>query len=476
MNIRQILLILKLRWWLVLSLVAASLVVAGLYLWKAPRAYIASSALIVDLKTDPLLNALAPAMAAPAYMATQVEILQSERLATRVVKELKLSSNENAVARWREETASKIPIETYYGQMLQKGLGVQASTKGSHILNLSFGAEDPNFAALVANTFAKSYIDLSVELRTGPAKENATFFEDRLKKLRSDLEAAQAKVAAFQQSKGVVISNDRFDQEMARLQNLESAYAAALAEAAATSSVARNSGTESSMDVSQSASVQNLRAQLATAETRLAEASLTLGVSHPTRIQLDTQIRELKEQLARETRVVSGTSANVNRVASAKMGELRGLVEAQKRTVLNLRAVRDEGSLLLKELELAQKAFESVNSRRSQLSLESQSANAGARVLSEAIAPLDPASPKVPVVLGVALVAGLLLGVGAAVGWEMLDRRVRSVQDLGVAEGVPVLGVLSNKRGTKHPVRVGGGVGLLTAPSKAAPRLTMNEG
>lgn len=475
MTLRQILLVLRLRWWLVLGSLALCLAIGGLYLWKAKWTYVAKTQVIVDMKTDPLLSALAPALGTQGYLATQVEILQSERLASRVVRTMGLAQNAAAVEKWREATEAKIPLENYFAQLLQEGLKVEASNKGSQILSLAFGAEDPSFAAAVVNTFAKSYIDFGVELRKGPASESAAFVDERLKVLRSELEAAQNKVAAFQKSRGVVISNERYDQEMARLASLETSYAAALAEQAATSSVARNSG-ESSADVSQNPAVIALRGQLQAAEAKLAESSLTLGASHPVRIQQEAQVNELRAQLARETRLATGTSASTNRVAAAKLGELRALVEAQKRTIVNMRTVRDEGALLLKELEAAQRAFDTVNQRRSQVALESSADTAAARVLTPAVAPLEPSSPKPLIIIAGAVIGGLLLGVGGAIGWELLDRRVRSAEDLAIAEGVPVLAILSAKPGKALP-RIGTGhATMLPAPAQQTPRLTMNEG
>ena len=165
-----------------------------------------------------------------------------------------------------------------------------------------------------------------------------------------------------------------------------------------------------------------------------------------------------------------------HRVASARLGELRSLVEAQKRTIVNMRTVRDEGALLIKEMEAAQRAFDSVNQRRNELSLESTSAPAGARVLTPAVAPLQPDRPKRHLVLTAATMLGLLLGVAAAIGLEMLDRRVRSADDLAVVEGVPVLAVLSSKPSTGFK-RVGTGhERMLAPPPEQPPRLTMSEG
>jgi chain length determinant protein EpsF len=452
MNPRQILLILKLRWWLVLLLFV--LTVAGTYGYSAlvTKRYAATTTVLLDVKTDPLLATLAPNLAAPAHIATQTEIIRSDRLAGRVVKALGLSQNPAAVAQWREATEGRIPLEAYFGEQMQRGLIVEPG-RGSAVLGLTFTASDPNFAAAVANTYAQAYLDLGVELRVGPAREYASFFEERAKVLRTDLEAAQVKLADFQRRRGILVSGERLDMESARLASLETALAGALAESADTSSRQRNSGTETSVDVQQSGPVQTLKSELARAETRLNEISTTYGPNHPTRIQLEAQISELQQQLSREMRRVSGATTNINRIASQKIGELRSMIEAQKRTVLSMRAERDEASVLLRDVETAQRAYDQVTQRRSQLANESQAEQASARILSPAVPPLTHAFPNIPKNLTAAVIIGLILGVGAALLWEMLDRRIRSEDDLHMVEGVPVLGVMSGRGARSGDVR-----------------------
>jgi hypothetical protein len=81
----------------------------------------------------------------------------------------------------------------------------------------------------------------------------------------------------------------------------------------------------------------------------------------------------------------------------------------------------------------------------SQLSLEAQSEQANVRVLSPAIEPSEPSRPNIPRFLVGALVAGILVGILAALGLEFLDRRVRDKADLAV-DGVPVFGVIGPLR------------------------------
>lgn len=446
MNFRQILLILRLRWWIVVGVLV--LVVGGALAVSMllPKQYTAETSVLLDVKTDPLVATLMPSLASASFIATQVEIIRSERVAGRVVKMLGLAQNAAAVAQWRESTEGRIPLESYFGSQMQRGLVVEPG-RGSALMTVTFTGSDPKFAAAAANTFARAYIDLSVELRVGPAREYATFFDERLKSLREDLDASQARLSAFQQKRGIVVSSERVDQELARLNALEVALAGAFADSADTSSRQRNAGTETSVDVQQSGAVQNLKGELARAETRLSEVSANFGSNHPLRIEVEARIGELKQQITSEMRRVSGATTTVNRIASQRVGELRSMVEAQKRTVLNLRTQRDEAGALLREVETAQRAFDTVAQRRTQLANESQAEQASARVLSPATEPLTHSKPNIPKNLTAGAILGLLGGLAAAFLLEMVDRRVRSAEDLLNAEGVPVLGVMSARTG-----------------------------
>jgi len=184
------------RKWLVLGLflfIALAGIVATL-LW--PKQYSAMSSLIVEMRIDPALGALAPALAAPSYMATQVEVLKSDRVASRAVKILGVERSPTAVAQWREATSAKIPLERYFANVLGKGLAIDV-TKGSNLITVWFTAGDPIFAQAAANAFAQAYMDISVDLRVAPARQSAAFLEGQSNTLRAKLEKAQATLSKF---------------------------------------------------------------------------------------------------------------------------------------------------------------------------------------------------------------------------------------------------------------------------------------
>ncbi len=450
MTATQYLRIIWARKWLVMALAvlcAGIGVAVALYM---PKQYKAQASLVVEVRPDPVLNAVAPGMTSPAYLATQVEILNSDRVAMRVVRLLGIERSPEAVANWREATKAKIPMEQFFAESVSRGVQIEPG-RGSNMLYINYGAEDPNFAAAAANAFAQAYMDVSVDLRVQPARQSATFLEEQSKVLRTNLEEAQTTLSKYQQEKGIVISDERYDQEVSRLNALGAQLAQAQADRVDASARQRNTGSELSPDVQQSGSVQALKSQLAAAQTSLLEASSVVGPAHPKRLQLEVQIASLKQQLASEMRRVSGGSAVISTTSSQKVGELRALAEAQKRQVLAMRSERDQISVLMRDVETAQRAYEGVSQRVNQLNLEGQNNQANVRVLSPAVAPLYPSASKRRIAVLGALIGGLLLGAAVAVGLELLDRRIRGLDDMAVAPGVPVIGVL-RPAASKQPV------------------------
>jgi succinoglycan biosynthesis transport protein ExoP len=72
-----------------------------------------------------------------------------------------------------------------------------------------------------------------------------------------------------------------------------------------------------------------------------------------------------------------------------------------------------------------------------------------------AVAPDTPASPNVPLNLGIGLLTGLILGLGIAVIRDVLDTRVRSEADVAAVTDSPILGAIGYDRQVpSHPLIV----------------------
>lgn len=445
MTLQQLLQILRVRYRLALLVFVTTVVIATGVTLTLPKEYQASTSLVVNVKADPIAGMLIPSLGSPGYMTTQSDIIQSDRVAIRAVQLLQLDRAPFAIARWKEDTDGRIPIENYWGSVLQKNLQVQPA-RGSNIITLSYRAQDAKFTSAVVNAFAQAYIGVTIDLQVEPASQYAAWFDERLKSLRAGMEKAQARLSAFQQENGIVATDARADQEAQRLNALIAQLASAQGEKAETLVRQKNTGTELSPDVQQNPIVQSLKSELARAETRMSELSSTVGSNHPQRVQVQAQIDGTKAQIEREMQRISGVSATATRASTQREVELKTMIEAQKQQVLALRENQDKLAVLQRDVESAQRSYDIVAQRMSQTTLESQSDQANVRVLSPAVEPLTPSGPKVPRNILMGVLGGAALAIGLAIGLEYLDRRVRGVDDLVTPEAIPLLLVLRREQ------------------------------
>ncbi len=437
MNFTQFLLILNARKWIILGILLLTVAVAtAVSLWL-PKEYTATTTVIVDSKSkDPFTGQLLPSQLFPGYMATQIDVIKSLAVSQKVVSELKLANSPGTREQFMEATEGKGTIEQWLAELLLKRLDVEPSRESS-VITISFDATDPQFAALMANAFAKSYIDTSQELRLMPARQTAAWFDQQITQLRANLDKAQQKLTAYQREKGIVESEERLDVETRRLADVAGQMVAAQSAAFEASSRARDS--RSMPEVFNNPSVQNLKALLAQGEGRLADLAKRVGTNHPEYQRIQAEVDSYKVKLATELSTASkGVGANAT-AARQRYNEMGGAFANQKTRVLGLKQQREEATLLARDLENAQRIYDSALQRYGQSRMEAQSTQTDIAVLNPAVAPTKHSKPRVFLNVVLSLFLGTLLGVGIGFLVELLDRRVRSEQDISDGLDIPVL-------------------------------------
>lgn len=445
MSFQQFLLILKARWKTILAVFSGVVVLAVTLSLVLPKQYLATTTVLVDVKSsDPIYGAFMQSQMLPGYMATQVDVITSDRVAQKVVRMLGLDKDPIALEQWRTEAKGEGNPVSFFADALQKKLDVKPS-KDSSVITINFTGLDPKFAATVANAFAKAYIETDLELKVDPAKEYASWFSARTQQLRNQLEVAQQKLSSFQREKGIVGNDDHLDVETARLTELSTQLAIAQAQRADSSSRQRQASgnMETSADVLANPVIQALRADVVHQEAKLKEMSGQLGVNHPQYLRTQGELEMLKSKLNSEMRQIASSVGSSSAASSQREAEIRAAVEAQKQRVLASKALHDQISVLQKDVENAQKAYDMVGQRLSQTRLESQTQQTNVSVLTAAEPPVRHASPKLLLNTVLAIFLGSLLGIATALVLELNNRRIRSAEDLSDVLGVPVLAVLT---------------------------------
>jgi uncharacterized protein involved in exopolysaccharide biosynthesis len=187
----------------------------------------------------------------------------------------------------------------------------------------------------------------------------------------------------------------------------------------------------------------------ASAESKLAEISLQLGENHPQYQSAKAQVNKIKSQLQAEISRVANSISRSSNITEQREAELRVQVELQKQKVLELNRTRDESTLLKKDVEIAQRAMDTVTQRFGQTRIEGESNQSDIAILNPAIPQETPSSPKVFLNIVLAFVMGGILGIGFGFLAELFDRRIRCREDIVNTLNMPVLAIIVSKSKNK---------------------------
>lgn len=249
------------RLWLVIGIAVLSTTLMAIYMARRPNVYQAHAQVQVDLEQanqDLVTSDRRTGMANPdpAYFNTQLQLLTSETLLRRVVKELSLDSNkefqqlktDESTSPWRsmlravglandekkksdkelaevsttaspsvassEEIAEAIRLAPYV-DLIRKNLGVEpvresrATFKDTRLIDISFRHSNPELAAKIVNGIAEVFTKQNQEKRTGKNTKTSGFLEERVANLQSQIKADEIKLADLKTGSNILELDDK---------------------------------------------------------------------------------------------------------------------------------------------------------------------------------------------------------------------------------------------------------------------------
>jgi chain length determinant protein EpsF len=447
MNIGQLLRILWARRRLVVGVMVGAIVLAALAKLVLPPTYVAITSLVIDTKgVDPVTGAVTPTQGTN-QLTTQIDVITSRAVAQKVVTDLKLVEGKG-------DEADRERLGKAYA--LLAALEVKPASQ-SNVLRIRFEDSDPEFSAAVANAFADAYVRTSLELKLDPARRQNVWFEEQLRLLRDQVDERRQKLSVYQREHGIIATDERLDVENARLNDLSRQLVEAQRIQQDAQARQRQAGQSTNLnelpEIMSNNLLQSLKAELVRAEARLAELSERYDRNHPQYMAANAEVRALRDKIAAE---IGSATASINQsvqLTGRQVGNLQQSFDQQKEGILELKRQRDEVSVMSREVESAQGAYDAVLQRASQVRLESQLEQTSVAVLDRAAVPGRPAPPGLVVSIVLAAVFGAMFGAALALLLEMLDRRVRVGDELTRLAGLEVLAEVPRLRASFRPSR-----------------------
>ncbi|HWW31486.1 MAG TPA: GumC family protein [Steroidobacteraceae bacterium] len=437
----QVISILRFYWKFALLIAAAVVLLSTIVIKFLPKTFNATATLIVDRgKVDPLAAVANLSNAEmTGHFATQLELIESPIILLQVVDRIKLSADKEFAGGFNG--SDKSALREYTERNLAEALKVE-SGRGGELVYITAAARDPVKAAEIANAVADTYMEEEENRQTVPAGDRARRYTEDLAQLRAKVAAAQDKLTAFQQQKGITDLNtgrEATDTESQGLKSLEEHLLEAQNQRRALE--ARSAGQQSVADEAQSSLViQRLKTQVSELQAKAAQLSATYGPKHPKVIEVRSQLGLATRQLNDEIQVLSANNATQLQRARELENKYTQAVAEQRAKVMNLREHQGEGAKLVLEVESAQSVYKRALDGYDHFLFASADKSSEVSLVSRATPPVKYTNPNKPKLMLMAMFLGLALGVVLPLLYEMLfDRRLRCRDDLERSLGIPVL-------------------------------------
>lgn len=384
----------------------------------------------------------------PYFLRTQYEIIQSRPILYRVAENLNLAK------RWGEKYKSDksqlTTTETY--AILRNSLRVD-QYRDTSLIAVSAVRDDKNEAAEIANAVAEVYKAYRLELKMKEITGGLDAMRNELQGQRARVSRAEAEVERLRKELGISTIATGVRVDKIRLQQLEAdriaARVEALARKARLDQIENLSGEElinAANYLVADVGLSTLRRQASELDIQLQTILQSLGENHPDVKRLKAARAELSRQM---NGVLDGLKKGVRseyEVSQARLVALEKELEQARSLDIEM-----EGERFLpfanaeRELERQRTMLNALEARVLQEQIEMQVPRTPVEVVDRAEPAERPFSPNYTLNIVIALLLGLIAGIGLAYFIEYLDTSIKTVDDVEHYLGLPVIGVIPQK-------------------------------
>jgi polysaccharide biosynthesis transport protein len=411
------------------------------------------------------------------FIQTQVKLLQSQSLARRVIDKMHLEENpvfnpeiaqpgqappsDGIITKLKaviagifqsDKEEKSIPDPALPRLLLQQSmeesyaanLDVQPE-RDTTIINLAFSSTAPALTRDLVNTHIQEFIDWQMDKRIDAAGSAHVQLEKQMEVARINLEKADKNLNEFAQKAGIVSLNSNLNLIYRQLEEMNHALALAQADRVAKESLYKQANSEnigSLAMVMQNTLIQNLRQELARVEAEYQENYTTFKDDYPRLKNIKAKMQDIERRISAEEKRALSTIKNDFLSAQAKETSLAKKAEEMKQAALDLNNRATEYKVLEREVETSKFIHQSLMERSKEIDAKVGTDLGNVQVVDYAVLPLTPYKPNIRLNLMLALVVGLIGGVGLAFFLEYLDNTVKRVDEISDRFGIPVVGVL----------------------------------
>ena len=478
------------HWAIVVGLVLLCGAASLAYSKTLPKIYEAASLLEFDPDViKPLGNKADPMVGWSAvwdtreYYETQYRIMQSDRVMSAVVRDLSLQNDANFLG---YTPTAPAPLDATIANL--RGRITIDPVKGSRLVLVKVQDTRPDQARRLSDAVARAYIQQNLDKMISATGDTVVWLSGQLDHFKQELEQTENSLHDFKRqndlpsstledlSKMIRLEMQEYDSALSRTRLRRSELNARHAELAKITS--ENPDQVPASELLANAFLGGLRIQYQAATRERAELIAEgKGENHPAVRKADEKLSLAKTHLLAEIKNIQGAVARDLAIIERQEGGEAGLYENARKKAVELNLKELEFHRLDRMRAQNEKLYAVLLEQMKEADLRRMMNTNNIRLVDNAKEPEVPIAPRVATNVGIALLIGLVLGLGLAILREQLDNTLKTPEDVEHRLGVTFLGLLPDIAEEDLPAPANGSKRRRrrATPSEFAPELLVHE-
>ena len=460
--------VLRRRWHLSLAFLCVVVVATAIVTFMTRPVYAPEARIEVDppgSEAFSLQSGSGDATDIDRIMETQSDILNSDELAIKLIRQLRLDTKSDISGKFAGAAKMRPPADAATREALTPAenaafhylqLHLKASTvKGSRMISVSFSCHNPRLARDVVNTLVQLYLEKNYESRYKAVAQSSEWLSRQLDDIRSKAENSSKALAEYQSRHNITDIDEQQSTFAVKVSDLTRELTQAQADRiqleAFYNSIQQGEG-DSLPQVRDSPVIQGLTKNLDETQTELSQAQVIYGKNHPNVQKLENAEKELEAQLTRQREsIVEGVKTSY----LAAKGREQLMSQQLQGTTAGVNAM-GEYSILKHEAQVNTDLYNTLYTRIKEAGITAASKSSNIRMIEEARLLSDPTSPKPMQNLVVALLFGLVGGLAVAFLRDRFDPGIRRPEEIPQLASMPAVAFIPRIEDTSTPLLLGG--------------------
>ena len=451
------LIILRKHQWLIFTFILTVVTVVTIASFKMKPVYQAAARVEVDKESQnmqpfPDSNTFGEYEDAENYIETQTKILQSETMALMTIKSLDLArypefgGRPNAIA-WQQAGASPqrpAILGAFLGRLAVKRV------PNTRLIEVQFEAEDPQLAAQVVNSHLQNYVEQNFRSKYDATTQASNWLSAELEELRIKVERSEDARIAYERENQIWQIDEKQDITTQKLSDLSKAVTDAQTDVALKEALYRmaSSGNVDALPAARNNDViANLLKRKSDLDEQYAEALDQYGPNFPKVLRLAVQQKEVDNNLASARKTMVESVEEEFTTARSHVELLQEALDNQKAEANDLAEKLVQYHILQHDADSNKQLYDGLLQKLKEAGITAGLRSSNIRVVDPALAPTGPSRPQKARNILLAVLVGVVGGIGLALLREYLDNTVKSPDDIEALTGLPSLAVVPSLPG-----------------------------